>query len=80
MGAGRPDRRGLRRQGGWVGLVMLLLALVIAGWLARIALRQRAPPEPAVGTTAPATASGNAVRRARDVEVEVAKQAEGMTR
>ena len=35
----RPDRRGLRRyQRGWVGLVVILLALVIVAWLAKSAL------------------------------------------
>jgi hypothetical protein len=67
-------RSRLRRQGGWVGLVVLLLALVIAGWLARIALRQFAPPE----TPERATAAPTAVQRAKAVESDVAKQAEDL--
>jgi hypothetical protein len=32
--------RPIDRQGGWIGLVVILLALVIVGWLAKDAFRQ----------------------------------------
>jgi hypothetical protein len=45
--------RRIDRQGGWIGLVVVLLALVIVGWLAKDAFRQYGLMP---GTAAPAKA------------------------
>ena len=71
----RPDRRGLRRhQRGWVGLVVILLALVIVAWLAKSALTSYGltgkPPAAAPG--APPT---DPRERARAVEQTVIDRA-----
>ncbi len=34
-----PMQRRIDRQGGWVGLIMLLIVVLIVGWLAKDALR-----------------------------------------
>ena len=83
---------GERRQRGWVGMLGLLLALVIAGLLVRTLLKQMGiterPETPAV-TRAPATGNapadtpapaagtrGTSVERARAIEGQVLRQAE----
>ena len=70
-----PDRRGLPRyQRGWVGLVVILLALVIVAWLAKSALTSYGltgkPPAAAAG--APPT---DPRERARAVEQTVIERA-----
>jgi hypothetical protein len=78
------------RQGGWIGLVVLLLAVLIVGFLAKDALMkylgpaqtvQRAGPntplDPASGdVTAAQPSTGNAMDRARGLQDMMQKESE----
>ena len=87
------ERAAPSRQRGWVGLVVLVVALVIVGMLAKTALQQYGLS----GTAAPATrglpidaaapdattnvpAPRNALERARGVESSVQQQAEDLSK
>ena len=77
-----------RREQGWAGLVVLLLALLIAGFLARSVLKQmgmEAAGSPVDARHPTATARGDsravptpaaAIERARGVEGELLRRAE----
>lgn len=56
-----PQRR--NRQGGWLGLVVMLLALAIVAWLAKDALKSYGLMAPA--TTAVKSGAGSPGERAR---------------
>jgi len=72
---GRPARR---HQRGWVGLVVLLLALVIVAWLAKSALTSYGlTGKPAAAPGAPPT---DPRERARAVEQTVIDQAKDAAR
>ena len=76
-----------RRQRGWVGLVVILIALLIVAVMAQKALktyglvpgaeetRRADAPAPGEATTAPATPA-NAMQRARGLEQQVQRDAQ----
>jgi hypothetical protein len=87
--AGRPEPQLTLRQRGWVGLVVLLLALVIVAVLAQTALKHYGLLAPSVNTSAreqatdgsgqldsATTTPRNAIERARGVENTVRRQAD----
>jgi hypothetical protein len=74
-----------RGQRGWAGIVMLLLALVVVGFVVRAALKQMGlADQPAAGAVAghpptasrgsPTPAAATAIERARGLQDEVLKQ------
>ena len=83
----RPGRDPRIAQGGWVGLVVILLAVLIVGLLARTALRsygllddpnkahRAAAPDATEAEKAAATTPRNALERARGVQDMVKQQA-----
>jgi hypothetical protein len=87
--AGRPEPQLTLRQRGWVGLIVLLLALVIVAFLAQTALKHYgllapadAPsargqaPDASVQLDSATTTPRNAIERARGVENAVRRQAD----
>ena len=69
---------GARRQRGWAGLVMLLLALVVVGFVVRTALKHMGlSEETTVGVVSgqPASAAQSPIERARGVQDQVLEQA-----
>jgi len=79
----------MKRQGGWVGMVMLLLALALVAWLARDALMKygRAPdtesvrkqagtPPAAAVESKNAAAPANPLEAARSLEKSLQQQSE----
>ena len=65
------ERRTRRGQGGWIGLVVLLLALAIVGWLASTAFKGYGVAPKAT----PAAAPSDPRERARAVEQTVIDRA-----
>ena len=69
-------RRPRRAQQGWIGLVVLLLALAIVAWLARSALTSYGlTAKPAAQAPSPGAPPTDARERARAVEQTVIERA-----
>ena len=72
----RSRRSAVQGQGGWIGLALLLIVLVIAGWLARSALKETTgDPAPGKATAASAPVP---IQRAREAEAQVLQQADDL--
>ena len=74
---------GRRKQGGWVGMVALLIALLIVAWLAKDALKKYGlvdarPQMPATATSVESVSPGaaTAVDRVRALESTMKQESE----